>query len=75
MEKIKFTIQILVLVLALPVWFFAEMKMADKAVKNSRRGNNDSLPVKKEMTYKVDVPAVDFNGTTASFAELMVVSY
>ena len=75
MEKLKFTVQILVLVLAFPVWFFAEMKMAEKAAKNMEHINSDSIRAKKEFSKKVNKPDGEFDLKTASFNKLMVVSY
>lgn len=48
MNKLKFAVQIVVLVLAFPVWFYAEMKQADKAMKNRPSYQTDSIPVTRK---------------------------
>lgn len=70
MEKIKFTVQILVLVLALPVLFFAEMT-TDKAVPNVDVNNSDSIQVKKATIIKGEKAVEDLDLKTASFNKLM----
>jgi hypothetical protein len=58
MQKLKFGIQILVLVLAFPVWFYAEITMPDKAVKNARLKSLNNTQVKKVMIIKMLKPIV-----------------
>lgn len=51
MEKIRFTVMILGLLLAFPLWFYAEMKQADKVLKNDHQNQVDSSIVKKAVIY------------------------
>jgi len=51
MEKIKFGLQVMVLLLALPVWFIAEIKQADKIIKQNRQDNIEIIDVKKRVNH------------------------
>lgn len=62
MEKIRFTVQIAVLVLAFPLWFFAEMKQADKHMQHTRsnKTDNSSKAIKSaSVDKKVPVNTAD----------------
>lgn len=72
MEKIKFTVQILVLVLAFPVWFLAEMNMAGKAVKNMQLHNSDSTSVNKAAYVNTEKNTESFDLRKANVSKLMV---
>lgn len=74
MEKLKFGIQILVLALAFPVWFYAEMKMSDKAVKNARLKSLDRNQVKKVVIIKAANTNGNYELTVSSFMQQMVVN-
>ena len=74
MEKIKFTLQILVLVLAFPFWFFAEMNMAGKTVNHVEENNSDSIQVKKAAMMKLGTAAEDFDAKTTGINRLMLFS-
>lgn len=47
MEKLKFTLLVFVLVLAFPVWFYAEMKQTDRRVENIRNNSIDSTDTQR----------------------------
>lgn len=50
MEKIKFGVQLLILMLAFPVWFVTEMKQADQEMKKSHAEKQQIIDVKKSGT-------------------------
>jgi len=72
MEKIKFTVQILVLVLAFPVWFVAEMNMAGKTAKNMELHNSDSTTVNKAAFVNTEKDIDGFDLRKASLTKLMI---
>jgi len=51
MEKIKFGLQVLVLLLALPVWFITEIKQADKVIKQNRQHNIEVIDAKNPVAH------------------------
>ena len=74
MEKVKFTVQVLVLALAFPVWFFAELTMGDKTVKNVEVNNHESTKVKKAAAVKNEKVAEDLDLETARVYKLIILS-
>lgn len=74
MEKLKFGIQILVLALAFPVWFYAEMKMSDKAIKEAQMKSLGNNQVKKVVTIKTAKTDSNYELTVSSFMKQMVVN-
>jgi hypothetical protein len=47
MKKIQFTLQIVVLILAFPVWFIAEINRVDKLPQKNSSNNAGSVTIKK----------------------------
>jgi hypothetical protein len=74
MEKVKFGIQILVLALAFPVWFYAEMKMAEKTVKNAQLKSIEKTQVKKVVIIKKAKTDSDNDLSAGFFMKQMVVN-
>jgi hypothetical protein len=72
MEKIKFTVQIITLVLALPVWFFAEMKRTDKAIRAQQVNKVDSISAKREYSSQAGGTTYSFDLTTNSMEKVML---
>jgi hypothetical protein len=63
MEKLKFGIQLMVLLLAFPVWFIAEMKQADKAMKKNQPEKLEIIDAKKPVAtdkLKKDIGNIEF---------------
>ncbi|MBK8495154.1 MAG: hypothetical protein IPL50_09045 [Chitinophagaceae bacterium] len=73
MEKLKFTLLVLVLVLAFPVWFYAEMKKTDKQVESIRKNSIDSINTNKAqpVAEHVEKGNGDFTAMPFSNAELV----
>lgn len=74
MKKVKIAIQATALVLAFPLWFFAEMKHVDRSVKaNQHLEHIDSINTKKEVTFKEDKSGDGLDLQTIGMQKLMVV--
>jgi len=71
MKKLKFSMQVMVLLLAFPTWFYAEMKHADRSVINSQKIHQDSVQVKKAAAEKKQ--PVDSEITTGITADHAIV--
>ncbi|HRI25568.1 MAG TPA: hypothetical protein PLZ45_12895 [Ferruginibacter sp.] len=52
MQKLKFGIQLTALMLAFPLWFMAEMKLADRDMKKNQPEKQESVEIKKEEAGK-----------------------
>ncbi|HMK04002.1 MAG TPA: hypothetical protein VK489_07425 [Ferruginibacter sp.] len=72
MEKIKFGVEVMVLLLALPVWFIVEVKQADKVIEKNRTHNIDVIDVKKPVHDDGQKQvAADLKFATMHFSKLM----
>ena len=71
MKKLKFSMQVMVLLLAFPTWFYAEMKRADRSVINSQKIHQDSVQVKRAAAEKEQ--PVDSEITTGITADHAIV--
>lgn len=63
MEKLKFGIQLVILLLAFPVWFVAEMKQADKALQKNQPKKVEVIDAKKPVAtdkVKKDIGNIEF---------------
>ena len=72
MEKIKFGIEITVLILAFPVLFFIEMHQAENEIKGNQLNKAQTIEIEKIVaTGKVkDVASSEFTAT--QFSKLMI---
>jgi hypothetical protein len=71
MEKIKFGVQVMVLLLAMPLWFITEVRKADKVIEKNRPGIeiiDVKKPVKNEGQKQV---AANLKFATLHFSKLM----
>ena len=73
MEKLKFGIQLVILLLAFPVWFVAEMKQADKAMQKNQPEKQEIIDKKKPVAtdkQKKDIGHIEF--VAMPFAKIIV---
>ena len=71
MEKLKFGIQIMFLLLAFPVWFVAEVKQADREMKKAQLEKPSTIEIKKTVSTDKTKDA-DISGMmTIPFSKLM----
>jgi hypothetical protein len=74
MEKLRFAVQILVLVLAFPLLFLIEMNGAGNTNAHVEENNSDSIQVKKAPVSNAENTTGDFNAKTAGYNRLMLFS-
>ena len=73
MEKLKFGIQLVILLLAFPVWFVAEMKQADKAMQKNQPEKLEIIDAQKPVAsdkLKKDIGYIEF--VAMPFAKIIV---
>ncbi|MGB4844108.1 MAG: hypothetical protein WBP16_06570 [Ferruginibacter sp.] len=74
MKKLRFTVQVVVLVLAFPTWFYAEMKQADKAIQNAKQNSIKMINTQKTTAAKEEVETIQINTMGIPFSKHLVVS-